>query len=139
MRLGLIAALMVSLLSLVSCGGDDPLTEAEYRAAGNALCNEWFEELSALSVQAAGGSDEEIFNLTAEVTRVADEYTGRLLDLSTPDSLASERAAIQERIDAFDALIASEPTTDAEFAAAADAGNAISESLGNMWSSCRSR
>ena len=139
MRFALVSVVLAALLGLTSCGGsDEPLTASEYLASGNELCGEWSNEIAQIAPP-ANASEEDIFDFTTEAGRIADEYTERLMDLSPPASLATDRADLQERLDEFDILTTNLPQTEQEFDEITEAGDAISDALGNIWSSCRGR
>lgn len=137
MRLGLLSVLLLALLGLSSCGDDGPLTESEYRAAGNELCENWSGEISELSANASSGSERDLVEFSLEAGRLSDDYTERLLNLSPPESLAGDRAALQALLSSYQSLIDEVPESEAEFDAITDTGNAISEALSSIWSACR--
>lgn len=139
MRPGLLIVALLALLGLTNCGGaDEPLTASEYRAAGNEICADWSAKISELSGGLSNDTtQQELLVLNNEIAQVADDYTERLLDLGTPDALAGDRAMLQTRINEYEALTENVPQTEEEVDAITDAGNAITDALGTLWSGCR--
>lgn len=93
----------VVAIATVACGGDDaavPLTEPEYSAQGNAICEQMNAELDALAVQASSGvspeDERQIFVQANEISRSAIES---LFDLVPPASLADDRQVLRELVD----------------------------------------
>lgn len=140
MRPGVLFVLVLALFGLAGCGGDsgEPLTEAEYRAAGNDLCVAWSGDIASISMP-DNPTDDDLIEFSAEAGRLADDYTDRLLGLVPPDSLAQDRAELEAAFDEYDALIETVPQTEAEVDAITAAGDAITTRLANIWSGCRNR
>ena len=85
--------LLLLALGVAGCGGD-PLTRAEYVEQGNAICVEAQRDIDAL-----GRRDLPPEELGPKAAEIGDRQVEDLLALEPPESLAPQRARLEELVD----------------------------------------
>lgn len=125
------------LIVMFGPGGGEKLSADEYVSTGQQICADMGEQMSEVRDSIDGDADEEAqLEANQRATEISSSALSQLLDLSTPDELAAERADIIEQRDAFFELSAQyangEVDDDTLFAQARRAEAAID----NLWPGC---
>ena len=144
MPLRFFGLLIFSALVLVACGGGgdsaaagEVLSEEEYRAAGNEICQSWTQQINELSSQlSASASQEELIAFGTEVEATGDRFTLQLLDLMAPDELADDHDDVRVRFEERVELISNTNPTPEEVEQILAASMALTGSISAIWSNC---
>ena len=97
-RGALTLAASAALLALAACGGEEQLSQAEFRGQGNAICARYDKQIDEIPVPTA---IEEIPAYVTKAAPIVENEIGALKELDPPD----------EDQETFDQLIAEEEKT----------------------------
>jgi hypothetical protein len=134
--------LLIVTFALVTlgCGGDDPgppLTQVDYAAEGNAICDQMNAELDALSVRASQStSPEEGRDLFVQANLISRDAIDALFDLSPPTSLIDDRQSLLELVDERRDLIERTNSGEDFFDEITDVNTKFEDEARSIWPSC---
>ena len=123
--------LVLAVVVLSACGGDDRLSEEEYREQGNAICSKYERQIDAVP-EPRGDTAQEIVDYVDKVEPLAEKQVDEVRELKPPeDDQATHDEMIREAERTLDAIRDLRRAADANDPAAAREAIEQGESAGD--------